>query len=116
AAPSGRAIPLLAGLLCSAPFDIALYDAYGNLHDRSAWATLDREFLNHDLSHFVKPDPDADVDFRDRYPADYLVSPSARTLFAWHLVGGLDPIVEDDLTGDEPDDGHPVLLTDWIRR
>jgi L-alanine-DL-glutamate epimerase-like enolase superfamily enzyme len=34
---------------------------------------------------------------------------------AWHLVGGLDPLTEDELTGDEPDDGYPVLLRDWIR-
>ena len=33
----------------------------------------------------------------------------------WHLVGGLDPIDEDELRGDEPDDGYPVLLRDWIR-
>ncbi|NLE38441.1 MAG: hypothetical protein GX621_10495 [Pirellulaceae bacterium] len=114
--PSGREIPLLAGLLCCAPFDVALHDAYGNLHDRSAWATLDREYLNHDLSHFITPDVGADVDFGGRYPSDYLILPPARSLFAWHLVGGLDPIGEDELVGDEPDDGHPVLLTDWIRR
>ena len=35
---------------------------------------------------------------------------------AWHLVGGKDPIDAGELTGDEPDDGHPVLLRDWIRR
>ena len=34
---------------------------------------------------------------------------------AWHLVGGLDPLDESELTGDEPDDGYPVLLADWIR-
>jgi len=32
------------------------------------------------------------------------------------LVGGLDPIAPDELTGDEPDDGYPVLLKDWIER
>ena len=34
----------------------------------------------------------------------------------WHLVGGLDAIDESELTGDEPDDGYPVLLRDWIQR
>jgi L-alanine-DL-glutamate epimerase-like enolase superfamily enzyme len=33
----------------------------------------------------------------------------------WHLVGGLDPLDESELTGNEPDDGYPVLLRDWIR-
>jgi L-alanine-DL-glutamate epimerase-like enolase superfamily enzyme len=37
-------------------------------------------------------------------------------LIAWHLVGGLDPLAADDLRGDEPDDGYPILLPDWIRR
>jgi hypothetical protein len=32
------------------------------------------------------------------------------------LVGGLDPLEAGDLTGQEPDDGYPVLLGDWIDR
>ncbi len=31
-------------------------------------------------------------------------------------MGGTDPIAPADLTGQEPDDGYPVLLEDWIRR
>jgi L-alanine-DL-glutamate epimerase-like enolase superfamily enzyme len=31
-------------------------------------------------------------------------------------VGGLDPIDSADLAGDEPDDGYPVLLAEWIKR
>jgi L-alanine-DL-glutamate epimerase-like enolase superfamily enzyme len=34
----------------------------------------------------------------------------------WHLVGGVDALEAVDLTGSEPDDGYPVLLTDWIER
>jgi L-alanine-DL-glutamate epimerase-like enolase superfamily enzyme len=37
-------------------------------------------------------------------------------LAAWHLVGGLDWLDAGEVTGDAPDDGHPVLLPDWIRR
>jgi L-alanine-DL-glutamate epimerase-like enolase superfamily enzyme len=33
----------------------------------------------------------------------------------WHLVGGLDPLTTNDLTGSEPLDGYPLLLRDWIR-
>jgi L-alanine-DL-glutamate epimerase-like enolase superfamily enzyme len=43
------------------------------------------------------------------------VSPPPKTLPAWHLVGGKDPIDESDLTGSEPNDGYPVLLRDWVR-
>jgi len=35
---------------------------------------------------------------------------------AWHLVGGKDLLDDSELTGDEPDDGYPVLLPDWIKR
>jgi L-alanine-DL-glutamate epimerase-like enolase superfamily enzyme len=31
-------------------------------------------------------------------------------------VGGLDPLDRCDLTGTEPEDGHPILLGDWIER
>jgi L-alanine-DL-glutamate epimerase-like enolase superfamily enzyme len=31
-------------------------------------------------------------------------------------VGGLDLLTAAERTGNEPDDGHPVVLTDWIRR
>jgi len=34
----------------------------------------------------------------------------------WHLVGGLDPIGDDELTGSEPNDGYPALLRDWIEQ
>ena len=35
---------------------------------------------------------------------------------AWHLVGGKDLIDASELTGEEPKDGYPVLLADWIER
>ena len=53
---------------------------------------------------------------RGKTPADFLRFPRPSTLRAWHLVGGKDPIGADELTGDEPDDGYPVLLRDWVRR
>jgi len=39
-----------------------------------------------------------------------------RRLPAWHLVGGLDPLESEDLIGNEPQDGHPLLLRHWIER
>ena len=54
--------------------------------------------------------------FAGQYPADFLASNPPTRLPAWHLVGGLDPLDASELTGDEPDDGYPVLLADWIGR
>ncbi len=36
-------------------------------------------------------------------------------MVAWHLVRGKDLLESDELTGNEPKDGYPVLLRDWIR-
>lgn len=105
-------MPHLAGLVCLSAFDLALYDAFGKLHDVKAFECLDQSWLgDKDLSHFLEPAES----FVGKYPADYLVEPEMRQP-VWHLVGGLDPISESELKGDEPDDGYPVLLRDWIRR
>jgi L-alanine-DL-glutamate epimerase-like enolase superfamily enzyme len=71
-------------------------------------------FMNCDLADFLTADADASTDFRGQFPADYLSTTPRRTLPVWHLVGGLDPLDTADLTGNEPNDGYPVLLTDWI--
>ena len=105
-------MPHLAGLVCLSAFDLALFDAFGKLHNIGAFECLDQQWLgDRDLSHFLEPAEK----FVGKYPADYLVKPSM-TQPVWHLVGGLDPIKESELTGDEPDDGYPVLLRDWIQR
>ncbi len=104
-------MPHLAALVCLSPFDLALYDAFGNLHGVGAFETLDSSWLASDLACFLEPE----ARFRGKFPSHYLEKPKA-TLPVWHLVGGLDPLTEGDLTGDEPDDGYPVLLRDWIAR
>ncbi len=117
AAPRGDmpAMPWLAALVCCSVFDIALHDAYGQLMKRPIYGLYGPDHLGQDLSAFLSPAEGTDVAFHGRYPDAYLTRPRAR-LCAWHLVGGLDPITREDLTGNEPDDGYPVLLTDWIRR
>jgi L-alanine-DL-glutamate epimerase-like enolase superfamily enzyme len=71
--------------------------------------------MSSDLATLLESDDPA-VDFRGKYPADFLVLSPSRTLPVWHLVGGLDPLQPGDLTGREPEDGYPVLLGDWIDR
>jgi L-alanine-DL-glutamate epimerase-like enolase superfamily enzyme len=108
----GAEIPHLAALVCLSAFDLALYDAFGRLHGVGAFECLGKEWLGEkDLSHFLEPAKK----FAGKYPADYLVKPEMQQP-VWHLVGGLDPIAEAELKGDEPDDGYPVLLRDWIKR
>lgn len=109
-------LPHLAALVCLSPFDIALHDAFGKLHHVDVYDTYHRDWLNRDLAHyFGPPEPGSDHhEFTGASFEDFLEPAPKTRLNAWHLVGGLDPLTADDLTGDEPVDGYPVLLTDWI--
>ena len=109
-------VPWLAALVGCSPFDLALHDAYGQLHQRPVYTTYGREFLSRDLGDFFAPAQGTSVSFAGRFPEEFLVSAPPRQVRAWHLVGGLDLLESAELTGHEPDDGYPVLLADWIRR
>jgi L-alanine-DL-glutamate epimerase-like enolase superfamily enzyme len=109
-------MPYLAALVCLSAFDIALHDAYGNLLERDIYDCYGPEYLSRDLSEFLRPVEGSGVSFRGRFVEDYLVRPAPMKLPVWHLVGGLDPLEAADLTGTEPNDGHPVTLQDWIRQ
>jgi len=109
-------MPHLAALVCCSVFDVALHDAYGQLLGRNVYSTYNAEFMNTDLSAFLKPAEGVDFSFAGKYPADFFAHPPAKTMPAWHLVGGKDLLDASELTGAEPDDGYPVLLPDWIKR
>jgi L-alanine-DL-glutamate epimerase-like enolase superfamily enzyme len=114
-ARGGDAMPYLAALGAASALDLALHDAYGNLHQRDTYTTYNADFMSFDLAHFLSPADASDVSFAHRFPQDFLVTEVPQRLRAWHLVAGLDPLNEAELTGTEPDDGHPVVLRDWIR-
>ena len=113
--PEAEPMPWLAALVACSAFDLALHDAYGILHGLPTYDTYGPRFMNADLAHYLEPAEGSGVSFAGRYPSDDLVESPPERLTAWHLVGGKDPIEPDELTGDEPDDGYPVLLRDWIR-
>lgn len=108
-------MPWLAALVCCSLFDIALHDAYGQLHGVDVYETYNSRWMSRSLEQFLKPAAGAAVDFAGQYPEDYFVNSPSRKLPAWHLVGGVDPLDEEELTGNEPQDEYPVLLADWIR-
>ena len=109
-------MPWLAALVCCSAFDIALHDAYGMLHRMPIYQTYGPPFMNHDLSYFLEPVAGSRVTFEGKYPRDFLISSRPRELVAWHLVGGLDLLDPSELIGNEPDDGYPVVLSDWITK
>ena len=108
-------MPWLAALVCNSLFDLALHDAYGNLLGKPVYETYNADYMNRDLATYLTPAEGARVSFAGKYPQDYF-APRPDRLPAWHLVGGKDPITAEELTGEEPEDGYPVLLRDWIER
>ena len=114
--PNAEPLPHLGALLCCSAFDLALHDAYGRLHELPVYESYRAEFLNRDLAHYLSPASTSALSFANIYPHAFLVDPPAQRLRAWHLVGGLDPLDPSELTGDEPKDGYPILLEDWIAR
>jgi L-alanine-DL-glutamate epimerase-like enolase superfamily enzyme len=114
-ANAGREFPMphLAALNCTAAFDLGLHDAYGVLHQVPVYDTYNGDWMNHDLSHYLEPAAPG-VDFKGRYPADYMAADVPVKLPVWHLVGGKDLIAESERTGQEPGDGYPVVLDEWI--
>jgi L-alanine-DL-glutamate epimerase-like enolase superfamily enzyme len=109
-------MPRLAALICLSALDLAVHDAYGVLHQVDTYQTYTPQYLSRDLAAYLQPEDGAAVDFRGRFPADFLSAAPPSQMRAWHLVGGVDPLEPADLTGDEPQDGEPVLLADWIHR
>ncbi len=109
-------MPWLAALVCFSMFDIALHDAYGVSVDLNIYQTYNKTFMNKDLTAFIKPANDASFSFNGKFPEDFIVKTPKKKIIAWHLVGGNDPLTPEELKGNEPNDGYPVLLTDWIKR
>jgi len=109
-------MPWLATLVCCSAFDIALHDAYGNALGCPVYETYDRQHMSRDLAEYLVPAEGTAISFAGRFPADFLVSSRPSLLRAWHLVGGMDLLGEEERTGEEPNDGYPVLLPDWIAR
>jgi L-alanine-DL-glutamate epimerase-like enolase superfamily enzyme len=107
-------MPWLVALVVCSAFDIAVHDAYGIVNNIHIYKTYNKKYMNKDLSSWMTPADDADVSFVGKYPEDFFVKPENKQP-VWHLVGGKDPISESELVGDEPDDGYPILLEDWIQ-
>jgi len=109
-------MPWLAALVCCSLFDLALHDAFGVLHQVPTYHTYTSEFMTRDLSWFFASEKADAQKFKNKFPADFLLAKPPPQLRAWHLVGGLDLLERSELTGNEPNDGYPVLLADWIER
>jgi L-alanine-DL-glutamate epimerase-like enolase superfamily enzyme len=117
-----RSIPALAFRVCFSAFDLALYDAFGRVHNVGAFDTLTGEWMNHDLAYHFGTGTEAS--FSGRYPADYLVAPAITRQRVWHLVGCEDAILAGTdrparrAAYAEPAGGTilPLSLQEWVQR
>jgi L-alanine-DL-glutamate epimerase-like enolase superfamily enzyme len=105
---TAESLPFLGTLVCASPIDAAIHDAFGNANGIDTYDGYGKDFMAGDLSTWLGDD------FKGDYVGDFL-SPMPAMLPAFHLVGGLDKLRESELTGDDPDDGLPVSLDQWIR-
>lgn len=115
ASTSDEAMPHLAALIAASAFDLALHDAFGMLHEIDIYDTYGDDYLSADLDTYLTPQDDT-VTFAGKFPSDFLVHSPPTSLAVWHLVGGLDPLETSDCVGNEPRDGYPVTLREWIDR
>lgn len=100
-------MPLLGALVCASPVDAALHDAFGNVNGIDSYLGYGQEFMR-DLSFYLG---DA---FKGKFVADYLQSSYSHEVPVFHLVGGLDKLTRSELTEDDPNDGLPNCLEDWV--
>lgn len=100
-------IPKLCTLVTASPFDAAIHDGFGKLHNRSSWQTCGPDLMSRDLSHYIGDE------FRGEHLDRYVLRAPRPEMPLYHLVGAVDPIFASDVT--KPvGDGLPETLPEWI--
>jgi L-alanine-DL-glutamate epimerase-like enolase superfamily enzyme len=100
-------IPKLCTLVVVSPFDAAIHDAYGKLHNRSTYQTYGPDLMPKDLSHYLGDE------FKGEYLAKYVLPRPKPSMPLYHLVGAVDPITAQDIK-QKIGDGLPETLPEWI--
>jgi L-alanine-DL-glutamate epimerase-like enolase superfamily enzyme len=100
-------IPALCTLVTASPFDAAVHDAFGKLHNRSTYQTYGPDLMTHDLSHYIGSE------FKGEYLDKYVLKMPKPSMPLYHLVGAVDPIFESDIKK-RINDGLPETLAEWI--
>jgi L-alanine-DL-glutamate epimerase-like enolase superfamily enzyme len=103
-------LPRLLTLVSASPVDAALHDAFGLANGIDTYDGYGPEHVAHDLSRYFGPR------FAGVYPAVALRPAYAERVPIFHLVGGLDKLTRAELGADDPQDGLPNCLEDWIAR
>jgi L-alanine-DL-glutamate epimerase-like enolase superfamily enzyme len=103
----GSQIPKLCTLVTASPFDAAIHDAFGKVHNRSSYLTYGPEFMRYDLAHYLTPE------FKGKFPDQYLLRTPKPWLWCNHSVGAADPLDASEIKK-RLNDGLPQALDEWI--
>lgn len=100
-------VPKLCTLVTASPVDAAIHDAYGRLHGRNSFSVCGKDFVNHDLGHYLGRD------FRGEYLDRYVQEKSTPRIAMYHSVGASDALTPAEVS--KPiRDGLPESLEEWI--
>jgi len=102
-------IPPLAALVCISPLDAAVHDAFGKAYGIDTYQGYGPDMC-FALSCWLGSE------FRGRYLSEFVSPKYSSQIPIWHLVGGLDSLRREEKTAEDPDDGLPVSLDEWIER
>jgi L-alanine-DL-glutamate epimerase-like enolase superfamily enzyme len=100
-------MPKLAQMVALSPFEAAIHDAYGKTLGANSYNLLGRDFVEHDLAHYLTPE------FAGEYLDQYTLRQPKAKMPLYHLVGALDPLTADDVNT-WLEDGLPNTLGEWI--
>lgn len=99
--------PFLGALVCASPVDAALHDAFGNVNGIDVYEGYGSEHMG-DLSRYLGSA------YRGKYVADYIRPRYLPEIPIFHLVGGLDKLTRGEVDDNDPQDGRPNCLEEWI--
>jgi L-alanine-DL-glutamate epimerase-like enolase superfamily enzyme len=100
-------IPKLCTLVTASPFDAALHDAFGKVHKTSSYVGYGADSMPLDLSHYLGPE------FKGEWLDKYVLPAPKPRMPLYHLVGAVDPILDEDIKT-RLNDGLPETLPEWI--
>jgi L-alanine-DL-glutamate epimerase-like enolase superfamily enzyme len=103
-------MPILGAQVCASPVDAALHDAFGQGNGVSSYDAYGPEFMAYDLGRYLG------AEFAGQYLRDHLKPAFEPSMPIFHLVGGMDKLTPAEVTADDPRDGLPVSLEEWIER
>jgi L-alanine-DL-glutamate epimerase-like enolase superfamily enzyme len=101
-------IPKLCALVTASPFDAAIHDAFGKVHNRSCYQTYGRDLMSRDLSAYLN------ADFKGEYLDHYILPKPKPQIAMFHSVGGADAVLPSELK-ERINDGLPETLAEWIK-